>query len=135
MSLLTAPGVMLRWASASGLGYPGRTEPNGGQKDGGFVDGGAPAAAIHNWLFGVAGDWIAYLAQQVARSALLDVANVFTAAPLTVDVADASLPLLSTTKHAGDDPHSGNSWKHLIGFPLKTAVGGEVHIYSGVEST
>ena len=140
MSLLTAPVVMLRWASAVAFGHPGRVEPNGGQKDTGFDNGQAPAAGIHNWLFGVAGDWIAYLAQQASRAALLDVTNFFTAGPLEVDVADASVPMLRTIKHAASDAHSGNRWKRLGEFTITSTDALDpnpitsVHVYSGVDA-
>lgn len=116
MSLLTAPSVMLRWATAVVSGA--RVEPNSGQKDSGFVDGEAPPAAVHNWLWGIAGDWIAYLAQQASRSALLDARNFFTVGPLEVDVSDASVALLQTVMHAARDAHSGNRWKLLASFTI-----------------
>lgn len=116
MSLLTAPSVMLRWATAVVSGA--RVEPNSGQKDSGFVAGEAPPAGVHNWLFGIAGDWVAYLAQQASRSALLDARNFFTVGPLEVDVTDATVALLQTVMHAARDAHSGNSWKLLASFTI-----------------
>jgi hypothetical protein len=51
---------MLEWATESDVDFPGRVEPNAGKKAVGFDDGEAPAASEHNWLFGLAGDWVRY---------------------------------------------------------------------------
>lgn len=57
---MSRPDTLLQWATSLVSGYPGRVEPNSGKKSSGFDDGEAPAASEHNWLFGLAGDWIAY---------------------------------------------------------------------------
>jgi hypothetical protein len=137
---MTRPTTMLRWASFPTFGFPGRVEPNSGEKDSGFEDGEAPSAGEHNWLFGIGGDWVAYLDEEraaheaaLARAAYLDTANVFTAGPLTVDVSDATVPILRTTKTAANDAHGGNTWKYVGEFAL-VGTGAKVTLWSGVEA-
>lgn len=130
---MSRPSTLLRWANAVTGGFPGRSEPNDGKKDQGFDDGEAPAAGEHNWIFGVAGDWITYLDQQATRlltAALTTAANTFTVGPQAVNDTDASHAAVVTRTIAGDDSHvsGANLWKAVLGFNVGTYY---VNIYVG----
>lgn len=132
---MTRPSTLLRWANAVTGSFPGRLEPNSGKKDVGFDDGEAPPAGHHNWLFGVAGDWITYLDEQAARAVFADVANTFTAAPQSVDTNDNETALLTTTKRPEDAPGGGSGaiYKLVLAFPLASDDGGHsmLRFYTG----
>lgn len=126
---MARPSTLLRWANAVTGGKPGRIEPNDGKKDQGFDDGEAPAAGEHNWIFGLAGDWITYLDEQATRllnAALLSALNTF-ARTLIVDNNDNEEALLSTTKLPQDSVVGGvayptNTFKLLINTPIDSGT-------------
>jgi hypothetical protein len=97
------PDTALEWATVVDADHPGRLEPNAGKKAVGFDDGEAPAASEHNWLFGLAGDWLAYLdgvaqtfLDMAANIALTTLANTFEAGQ-QINPATAGDPLVATT--------------------------------------
>jgi hypothetical protein len=101
------PDTMLEWATVADADYPGRLEPNAGKKAVGYDDGEKPPAGEHNWLFGLAGDWLAYL-DGVAQTfldiasdiALKSLANAFEAGQ-RITPATANDPLIATTYQPG----------------------------------
>lgn len=133
---MARPSLLLRWANAVTGSFPGRLEPNDGKKDVGFDDGEAPPAGEHNWIFGLAGDWIQYLDEQITRllpAALLNVSNVFTAGPIEVNVADALIAALVTRTTADDDANAGNKWKSELAFHIGN-TGAYVLAYAGTKA-
>jgi hypothetical protein len=119
---MARPSTLLRWANAVSGSFPGRLEPNDGKKDVGFDDGEAPPAGHHNWLWGIAGDWVTYLDEQATRlltAALVGAANVFTQSQ-TIDIAnDPSVPLITTSKTAHDyTTNPTNGWKLILDPPM-----------------
>lgn len=95
---------MLEWSTVADADHPGRVEPNAGKKAVGFDDGEAPAASEHNWLFGLAGDWIRYFDDVAAAllgvapiTAFKNVTNLFTATQ-QIEPASAADPMLASSQ-------------------------------------
>jgi hypothetical protein len=136
----TRPTELPHFATVPTTGYPGRVAPNAGQQDTGYQNGEAPPAAEHNYLFGIALDWIAYLVGEfdaidpsVLDAALRSVANTFTAAQ-TVNFDDNETALISTTKTAEDAPgFPAADWKLLLDAKMvkDTSDHRKVRVYAG----
>lgn len=124
------PADIPHFADSVPGGYPGRIMPNSGKLDSGYDNGEAPPAGEHNWLFGILSDWIAYLDDERAVAARTDTANVFVAAPQTVNVGDATLPALQSTQTAAADPEPTNIWKASLAFAIADG-GGYARMYTG----
>jgi hypothetical protein len=136
----------LRWASEIISGLVGRVEPNDGKKDAGFVDGEAPPAGEHNWLFGLAGDWVTYLDEQVTalleRAAFEDEANIF-AEPnafarglLVSPTSSAEAALLVDVLPGAHPGYPANAWKLIFEFAADDPVHlNQIRVYSGANDS
>jgi hypothetical protein len=116
---VSKPATVFSWA-ASGT----KTAPSGGKIAAGFASPELPSDGEMNWMFGLIGDWLAYVDDQLPPSAAAAGSLDTTGDP--VDVAAAAPPSTGQVLMATDPTHA--TWQAL---PMAAAVLG----WSGVTSS